>query len=285
KAAHEVEKLKQALHVPYVSIEAVCCTEDNKEIVFIGISESSASQPSYRKAPTQPLHLPAVMKATYDSLMSTIMDAVKSGQAEEDLSQGHSLMVYPRSRALQEQFISYAAELTMLRNVLRYAADAKQRAMAAQIIAYAADKRAVTDDLVYAVADPDDEVRNNATRALSVIAHYGLEHPELQIQIPAQPFISMLNSISWTDRNKAALVLFHLSRTRNPILMQQLKEAALPSLLEMVQWKSKQHVLLYYILLGRMAGLEDERLFTAFSSDRFADMLNEIVMKLNGNTR
>jgi hypothetical protein len=277
KKNHETERLKKVLHVPYVNIESVCCTERKEEILFIGIGENNTSQLSFRKAPAQPLFLPTEMVVTYDAFINSVREAVLKNQAGEDLSQGHSLMAYAPSRELQKKFIGYASDPAVLRSVLREAADHKQRAIAAHIIAYAADKRAVVDDLLFAVDDPDEEVRNNAARALSVIAFYASEHPELQMQIPAQPFIHMLNSVSWTDRNKAALVLFHLSSTRNPKLFQQLKEVALPALLEMAQWKSKQHAFLYYIILGRMAGLDDEKLFTAFSSDQFANTLNEVV--------
>jgi hypothetical protein len=280
KKDQEAKKLMKALHIPCATIDYACCTDGNKVIVFIGIGESNASLSTYRNAPTQQLQLPAEMTTTYDSLMNTMMDAIKSGQANEDYSQGHSLVSYPKSRALQETIIDQASNLSILRNVLRNAADAKQRAIATYIIAYAADKRAVTEDLLFAVSDPDDLVRNNATRALSIFANYAQEHPELHIQIPAQPFIKMLNSISWTDRNKAALVLFHLSKSRKPELLSELKEKALTSLIEMAQWKSKGHAMPSFFILGRMAGLEDEKLFEAFNSNSFSGSFTEIIQKV-----
>lgn len=279
----EAEKLKKALQIPYATVESVCCTQDKKEILFIGIGENDESQLLFRKAPTKQMQLPEEMITTYDSLMNTLLDAIKSGQANEDYSQGHSLVAYPKSRALQEKFIKQAADLFVLRTVLRNAADAKQRAIAAYIIAYAADKRAVTNDLLFAVSDPDDEVRNNATRALGIFAQYGQSHPELQIQIPAQPFIKMLNSISWTDRNKGAAVLFHLSNSRNPELLNQLKTEALASLIEMAQWKSKEHAGFSFIILGRIAGLNEEKLFKALNSNSFSATLQEVIKKVQTN--
>ncbi|MBT4496397.1 MAG: hypothetical protein HOC74_01670 [Gemmatimonadetes bacterium] len=59
-------------------------------------------------------------------------------------------------RAIEERFIGFAEEhLERLRQVLRYAADAEQRQIAAWVIAYAGDKRAIVDDLLYAVSDSD----------------------------------------------------------------------------------------------------------------------------------
>jgi hypothetical protein len=44
----------------------------------------------------------------------------------------------------------------------------RQRALAAQVLGYVSDKQAVVGDLVQAMSDPFDDVRNNAMRALLV---------------------------------------------------------------------------------------------------------------------
>lgn len=279
----QIQKLKKDLHVPDASLEAVCCTDGNKEIIYIGINESGSKKSSYRKAPTRSIALPREMKVDYDSLMLAIREAVLKGQNSEDFSQGHSLVAYPKARTLQERFVTYASQSSLLKEVIYSAVNALERAAAVQILAYAKDKNAIIEDLVYAVSDPNEEVRNNAIRALSVIAAYAEEHPEQNITIPAQPFINMLNSLVWTDRNKASLLLFQLTNEGDPEILKALHQQALTSLLEMAQWKDKGHAMPSFIILGRIAGLEDEKLFEAFHSNSFSDSLQEIIKKVQSH--
>jgi HEAT repeat protein len=80
-------------------------------------------------------------------------------------------MHFPQARRIQEQFPAIAAgNLDLLRTVLHTSAEAGDRALAAQIIAYTRDKQAVVPDLVTASRDPSESVRNNAVRALVVMA-------------------------------------------------------------------------------------------------------------------
>ncbi len=58
--------------------------------------------------------------------------------------------------------------------------------------------------MVRAARDSDEEVRNNATRALSVLVR---SNAELGRDIQPDAFIGMLNSGSWTDRNKSASLM------------------------------------------------------------------------------
>jgi hypothetical protein len=57
--------------------------------------------------------------------------------------------------------------------------------------------------LAQAVADPDDEDRNNAVRALPVLSAARNTGPLL---IDPQPFITLLFSGKWTDRNKGSIL-------------------------------------------------------------------------------
>jgi hypothetical protein len=75
----------------------------------------------------------------------------------------------------------------------------------------------------------------------------------------------MLNSLSWSDRNKALLVLQILTDKRDQSVIDQLRERALPSLVEMSRWKSLGHALPAYMLLGRIAGLTDQQVQDAWS--------------------
>jgi HEAT repeat protein len=154
--------------------------------------------------------------------------------------------------------------------VLHNSADANQRELAAEVIGYGAEKQAVVPDLVEAMRDPDAGVRNNAMRALWVIARYAQQHPEQQIKVPGQPFIDMLNSIEWTDRNKSSLALAELTQTRDPILLDELRKQALPSLIEMARWKAPGHAQPAFFILGRLDGLTDKEIGNDWDHDREA---------------
>ncbi len=185
------------------------------------------------------------------------------------------------ARAVQQRFLIYAErDLDLLREVLRTSSDPEHRSLAAQVIGYAPDKREVIDDLVFAVTDPDNSVRNSATRALLAIMHFANLHPELGIQIAATPFLDMVNSFSWTDRNKASAVLLALTEGRDPHVLQQLREHALESLVEMARWKGPHRRFAYW-LLGRIAGLSDEETSEAWADseareERLEQMIESI---------
>lgn len=187
------------------------------------------------------------------------MVAIQHGDVAEDRSQGHSLVADPTTRAVQERFISYAnRDLVQLRLVLRSSSDAAHRALAAQILGYAPDKQAVVDDLVYAMTDLSDVVRNNAMRALLVFAEIGPKAGSAAPRIPDEPFIAFVHSPVWTDRNKASGALMTLSAGRNPMLLSTLRKNALRPLVEMARWKSDAHAKAACILLGRIAGYLDD---------------------------
>jgi hypothetical protein len=171
----------------------------------------------------------------------------------------------PVTRAIQERFPAFAQrDLPLLRPALRESDDESHRALAAQVIAYAADKRAVVDDLAAAMRDPAPEVRNNAMRALALFAQYAREHPESKLSVPSRPFINLLNSVDWTDRNKSSAALQQLTESRDPALLQELRDHALDSLVEMARWKSPGHAYMPFFVLGRVAGMTEEAIAAAW---------------------
>ena len=133
--------------------------------------------------------------------------------------------------------------------------------VAAWIIPYAPDKKKIVPELLDAVHDEDETVRNNATRALAVLAKYSAEHSSEGIIIPWNDFIIMTGSLTWTDRNKGLAVLESLTRKRDPFLLKKLKEQSLTDLAEMAKWKNPGHALYAFIILGRVAGIADEDIF------------------------
>ena len=184
--------------------------------------------------------------------------AVRDGSATEDDSRGYALSVESDLRAKQLATRAYALHHEgLVRRVLASAEDAEQRIAAAHILGYARQSAEQIQALVRASYDADETVRNNAIRALAVLAQ---SNPRVAARIPAEHFIAMLSSGSWTDRNKAGFLLDELSKRRDPKLLTELRSRALDSLIEMARWRSRGHAGFARILLGRIAGIEETRL-------------------------
>ncbi len=227
------ERIEQIPGVVRSHLEAVCC-DDGKAVLFVGIEERGAPHFEFRTRPAGEVRLPGDIVEAYRQFLTAVEAAARSGNAAEDLRSGHSLMADPDARLLQQRFAVIAEQqLPVLRDVLRNSSDDEHRAMAAYIIGYALTKRLVVDDLQQAVQDPDDAVRNNAMRALAAIGILAAQDSGLGIQISPTWFVEMLNSIVWTDRNKAVTALLNLTESRPERILALIRERAMPSLAEM----------------------------------------------------
>ena len=261
-------RLRALPNVRVAHVDVVCC-ENGQSIVYIGVLEAGDAAPLFAAAPTGSARLPPNIVRDAGEFMQHLQDAVTQNQAEDSDSAGHSLMHYGPAREVQERFAQYAlGNVAVLRDVLRTSNDPAHRALAAQVIAYAVNKPAVVPDLVAALRDPDATVRNNATRALAVMASWAEKNPDVVLRIPHAPFIAMLNSPVWSDRNKAAFVLVSLTHARDPIMMRELRAAALPALADMVRWQAFGHAFPAALILGRMAGIAEDGIMPAFQNDR-----------------
>lgn len=263
------KRLEAVPGVAAAKLNFVCCDPTGKTILYAGIQETDAPTLHFRAAPKRNVKLPQEIVAAEQSFDDALMKAVEAGDAGEDDSQGYTLNHNPALRAVEERFIGFAArDLALLRNVLRNSSNADQRALATEIIGYSQDHRAVVPDLEYAMSDRDYNVRNNAMRALAVIAGYANAHPSLGINIPAHPFIKMLNSLIWNDRDKAGFALVPLTENRDPAVLAELRKDALPALVEMARWKTPGHADMFCILLGRMAGLPEKTISSDLESGK-----------------
>jgi hypothetical protein len=145
-----------------------------------------------------------------------MMKAIQSENSGEEYSNGYALMNDSSARALQLQFIPIARDnYELLKRVLNNSKYFYHRAFAAQMMAYSSDKAIVINDLLPAIYDANEVVRNNTARALALLADYMSNHVP-GVKIPAEPFIQMLNSYVWTDRNKGSMVLRFLTNDRDP---------------------------------------------------------------------
>jgi hypothetical protein len=260
---------------------SVGCCDEGKLTVYVGIRENGAPSLQFRSAPKGAVRLPEAILQAGKAYMDALSEEVQKGNAKEDDSQGHALSPYPRVRAIQDMYIAFAAKNPkLLRAVLRESSDAEHRALAAQIIAYSADKRDVVKDLVYGMRDADGTVRNNSMRALALIAAFAGRSPQLGIKVPVLPFIEMLNSIEWTDRNKSSIALARLTQKRDPAILSILRSRALQSLVEMSRWKSPGHASSPFYLLGRVGDLSDEEIQKAWDSGNRETMIETVLRKV-----
>jgi hypothetical protein len=243
------------------AVDPVCC-EGGKTMLYVGIAEEGAPTLALRPPPDGASRLAPDVVATGQALLEAQMRAIRRGISSEDRSEGHSLVSDSAARAIQLRYVALAArDLDSLRIVLRTSADADHRALAAEVLAYAANKQSVVDDLVFAMRDPSSEVRNAATRALALIAELGQRRTELGIRVPYDPFIDLLNSLTWTDRNKASLALMQLTETRDPAMLAALRNRAFDSIVDIARWTNPGHAIAGVFMLARMVGIPDADAF------------------------
>jgi hypothetical protein len=262
---------KRLLQVPGVvgaRIEAICCAGD-RAILYLGVEERGAVHVDFRPEPDGEATLPEPVADSYRFFLDALKRAAGEGPVSENLAEGHALSSDPAVRAIQERFQYLASDnLARLRQVLRTSGDASQRAIAAYVIAYAPVKRVVVDDLQYAMQDPDETVRAHAIRALAAIAALGESDPELGIRVEPTWFIQMLNSLVWSDRERAAAALLALTERRRPHVLEAIRETGLHSLAEMARWKTLDHALPAFLVLGRVEGLPEAEIQAAWSNGR-----------------
>lgn len=277
EAQHRLEELP---NVQQALLSAVCC-EAGKTILYVGIREQGTPSLPFRSAPKGAIRLPETIMQTGEAFENALTEGIQKGDIGEDDSQGHALNSYPKVRGIQERFITFATrDLKLLRAVLHDSADAQHRALAAEIIGYAANKRAVVKDLVYGMSDPDSGVRNNSMRALAVIGSFAQQSPKQRITVPVEPFIDMLNSIVWTDRNKSSFALSELTKNRDPEVLAKLRERALPSLVEMARWKSPGHSSRPFFLLGRVGNFSEEQIQQEWDSGNRETLIKKVLKKV-----
>ncbi|MEK6281793.1 MAG: HEAT repeat domain-containing protein [Acidobacteriota bacterium] len=268
------ESVKQTTGKSPTHVGMVCCDNKGEGMIFIGLPGKNVKDITLRPAPRGSLRLPQHFLGLYDETMDALTNAVLNGARSDD-SKGYPLStdVVLRSRQLKARNLALRHG-PLLRRVLITAKDPKHRIAAAQFLGYARQSSLQIAALVHASRDVDDVVRNNAVRALGVLAGTNSRVAE---QIPAEGFIEMLNSGSWTDRNKAGFVLSGLTSSRNPKVQAQLRAKALDSLIEMARWRSPGHASSARVLLGRIAGIEEKRLQQLIA----AGQVDEIIKALN----
>ena len=245
------ERLEKVPGVVLARVEAVCCAGDGA-VLYVGIEERDAPHVEFRTPPEGTAELPKVLTDVYGDFAAYFGEAARSGDPTG-----------PAAESYRETFAHLAASrLEILRAVLRESADPEQRAIAAHILGCAAVTQSVVADLQYAMRDSGQTVRANAMRALERIA---ARDSEPAIRVQPTWFVELLNSLVWDDRHGAAAALAVLSNARDPDLLDQIRERALSSLVEMARWKTAAHARAAFVLVGRTAGLTEKDIEDAWN--------------------
>src|SRR5262245_36938974 len=254
-------------------VALVCCDQHGKMMLFVGLPGESSRKFPYNPLPKESITLPQTMLDLYARDMDLNVEAVLR-QPGEDRSKGYALSNYRPRRETQMSIREFALgnELLILR-VLKSSASAENRRAAAHALGYARQSKTQILALVNASRDADDVVRNNAVRALGVLA---TSSTELAAAIPAGKIVALLNSGVWDDRNKSAMLLDVLTRPRDSRLLQMLRSQARQSLMEMARWKDPNHAWDARMILGRIAGIEEKRLLQLTSSGSAEEIISAL---------
>jgi len=241
-------------------VAAICCDEKGDRLLFIGLLGGSNKGFTYNPEAEGSVRLPSSIIEVYGRLDQALEAAARSGgqAAEEDDSNGYALIKDPTARSLQLEVRQWAIKHEgELMRVLEFSEATEDRRVASDAMGYTRQSREQMLALVRAARDTDDEVRNNATRALGVLVR---SKSALASEIPPETFIEMLNSGKWTDRNKAASLLMELTAGRDADLLGKIRSDALDSLVEMASWRGPSHAFFARMVLGRVAGIPEDRL-------------------------
>jgi hypothetical protein len=244
---------------PATDVSVVCCDGGGRAIIYVGLPGTNVRDLPHVPPPTGSVCLPSSAVRLYDRTMDAMQKAIEAGDASEDRSKGYALSHHPEYRDRQLALREFAlAHERQVRSALAECRQPENRAAAAQILGYANRSRAQVDALVRAANDPDRIVRNNAVRALGVLA--SAQSRTDIATIPTKPFIAMLNSGTWEDRNKAGLLLSALVAGADAPALSDMRRNAMDSLVEMARWQERGHASAYRLLLGRIAGFDEARM-------------------------
>jgi hypothetical protein len=260
-------------------LEAVCCEEGNL-ILYVGVQEKDAPHFEFHVPPSGEVKLPDDIAGLYPSLLDAVAASIRGKNADQDLTNGYSLMADPDSRDIQLKMIPLVArDLAVIDRVVRESADPDQRAAAAYLLQYGPrDRRSgqiIVNALQYALQDADDNVRANAVRALHAVMIGAKLHPEQRIRIEPTWYVQMMNSVVWSDRRDASLALVNLTESGDPDTLELIRERALRSVIDMAGWHDLEHALPGFILAGRLAGLDEKQIQTAWLSGNRVPVLQK----------
>lgn len=185
---------------------------------------------------------------------------------------------YRLSQQGKELPVPSANDIEALLMTIRESDDASMRADAIALITDKPLSQTIIDTLQFAAQDPDPVVRGIAVTGLVRMSARVAQEVNFDIKPVISPtwIIEMLNSVIWTDRVNAVEALMSLTDNRDPVLLDKIRERALPALTEMAEWKHLPHALPPYLLLCRIGEISQKEAETAWSSGEREKVIKKI---------
>ncbi len=249
-----------AIGVQTTNVAIVCCDEERRQVLFVGIAGASYRPLPYNPAPMGSLRLGREARRLADAADRAREEAVRRGgdAGSEDDSAGYAMFKDPALRRVLIRIRNYAlAHENELFGMLAHSAHVRSRQIASQFLGYATASPAQIAALVAATCDADSTVRNNATRALGVLAR---SNARWAAEIPAAPFVAMVRSGIWTDRNKAVALLDQLTASRDTATLKMVRDGTESALLEMARWRKVGWSYNARMVIGRLRGIPEQEL-------------------------
>lgn len=265
------QALTQATGHQASDVAFICCNTRGDLMIYVGLGGSNTATIPTHPAPHGNGCLPNAAVLLFLQTTNLLAEAIPKGITGEDDSPGYALSADPAARAKQMEMRRYAIDHeSAIEQALRSCPE--NRVAAAALLGYARHSQRQIVALMRATRDPDIGVRNYAIRSLGTLA---VSSPKIAARIPAGEFVDLLNSGLWLDRNKAGFLLAALTaHTRNPKVLQRLREEGLPSLIEMARWQNPTQADVYRVLLGRIAGLDEARTEELMRSGRVDEIIS-----------
>jgi hypothetical protein len=277
------DRINKVPNILVSRVEAACCA-GHDVILYVGVEERDSPHMEFHPAPGGSVTLAPSLTANYRRFLDEVEDSLRYKNADEDLTNGYSLMADPDCRNIQKGFLTaVAADLPNVASVVRESSDPEQRAAAVYLLQYAPrgprTTSVMTDGIQWALQDDYDSVRESAMNSLRAVLVGAKLHPEQDIHFEATWLVSLLNSVVWSDRYHASQALVTLTELPNPEALQMLRARALPAIIEMARWHDLKHALPAFMLAGRLAGLPDAQTKQAWVSEDRESVLDALVGK------
>lgn len=253
-------------------IDAVCCDEKGNRMIYIGLAGRSGSHDRWNPQPTEAIELGTDLLTLYGRYDQAVEQAVSGGEGLilEDHSLGYPLSQDDGVREIQQHIRKYAlSNSAQLFSVSRGSSLARHREIAVDAIGFGLHSADQIDALTHSALDPDPTVRNNAIRALSVLAS---SEVELEAPIPFATFVHLLSSEVRTDRSKAVALLSELTESRDPGVLEAIFRRSFVPLVECARWSWSGHAYPARVVLGRIGGIDEATILAEASNSAFVDV-------------
>lgn len=268
----ESQEFREVINKNRISVAPVFVPDLSGWVFYVDVEPPGTSPIVWNPRPTGTDKLPARIVHLYEHAISRYVNG--GIFAGDESTNGYSLSKDPIMRKDELQLIKYArAHPTRVYTVLKRSTSDRERIAAAWIAGYVHQGSDQLAALLHAVMDSDDTVRNNAMRVLAVLAsHDG----GIARRIPPEPFVPMLGSLTWSDRNKAMFLLDPITAARDPHTIESLRRQAVEPLRQMARWTYWDHARMALVLLGRIAEIPEARLQSLLQARDAAAILDQL---------